>query len=139
MYTLMDTLNYSDFETTIVVVKMMCGDEATIEKIKEVLEMTKMSLAKLSDKLVKSKDSQKGLLEKNNELHLNFYNRERQLQKEVEDLKKELSKERQQIDEWEPQVNLSCDKLSYRLPMGKDHSTACPAFAPIWKKYYKKT
>lgn len=87
---MIDTLHCPDFDSTIVVIKIMDEGHATIIKIKEELESTKKAQANLNDKLVKSEDAQKALLWTNNKLYLDFNNHERQLQKEVAKLKKEL-------------------------------------------------
>lgn len=58
----MDTLNYSHFETTITAIRTMYGDQSTIMKMKEKLEIAKKLHANLSEKFAKSERAWKGLL-----------------------------------------------------------------------------
>lgn len=67
MYTITDTLNCSDFETTISAITTMIGDQDTITKLNEELDTIK-SHVDHSKKLVVSENSIKGLLQSNNKL-----------------------------------------------------------------------
>lgn len=58
----MDTLNCSNFVSTITPIKTICEDHANIAKIQEERESAKKAQTKLNNNLGKSKDSLKALL-----------------------------------------------------------------------------
>lgn len=64
--------------------------------------MIKKSYSDLFKKLDKSEYALKGLVRVINDMRHDAANMERGLQKEIEDLKKQLDEERKQIDHWEP-------------------------------------
>lgn len=138
MYTVMDTLDCLDFDSTLVMVKPMCAEYSNIIKIKEDLESTNKAKAQLSDKLEKSEDDRKALLLITKEISLDFDTCGHWLQKEVVDLKKEYNEKRKRIEEWELAVNPSYDKISTLLPMGEEHGSVCPTFALVYEEYCKK-
>lgn len=129
MTTIMDTLNCTNFPTTLSMISTMNRDQATISQLKEELETTKKSNSDLTDKLENSEDIK---------MKIDATNREWALQKEIEYLKSQLEDERRQIDECDPQVKLSYIKLEYLLPISEVYSKTCTNFVSFWKEYYDK-
>lgn len=97
-----------------------------------------VSKLELTDKLSKSKDNRKNQLRINTKNKLAAADREKALQKEIDHLKDELAPEEKQIDEWAPQVDLSCAKLKHVLPMCEKHVETCSDISSPWKDYCDK-
>lgn len=138
MYIVIDAQDTTDFDNTLAPVKTMYVDHGNVAIMKEKLKSAKKPKIDLEDKPKKSEQGWKCLLRIKNELRVDFDNREHALRKEVVNLKQELDKEKKQLEEWEPAVKLSCDKIGVLLPIDNEHSQVCPAFVLVWNEYCKK-
>lgn len=90
-----------------------------MSKLKEDLEKEKKLNSELQDKVTNLDDNKIKLLGVNSELKLSAKDKEDELKKKIATLKDELIEDKKQIKAWQPQVQLSINKLNYLLPMCK--------------------
>lgn len=136
--TIMDTMGFSDTKTTLSIITMLIGDQATLKKLKQDLAKEKKLTTELKDSVVKLEESKTRLLKHNNDLELSFIDKEFDLNKKISTLKADREEERKHIEEQRPQVAIAINKLNHLLLICDQHSKVCPSFTPQQDEYCDK-